>query len=46
MGSGVLFAKGAVANAGLDPERDIRIVVAGEGAQTAAMIRSKQVDCA
>lgn len=44
MGSGVLFAKAAVANAGLDPEKDIKIVVAGEGAQTAAMVRSKQVD--
>jgi NitT/TauT family transport system substrate-binding protein len=44
MGSGVLFAKAAVASAGLDPEKDIRIVVAGEGAQTAAMVRSKQVD--
>jgi NitT/TauT family transport system substrate-binding protein len=44
MGSGVLFAKAAVARAGLDPERDVKIVVAGEGAQTAAMVRSKQVD--
>ena len=44
MASGVLFAKGAVARAGLDPEKDIKIVVAGEGAQTAAMVRNKQVD--
>jgi NitT/TauT family transport system substrate-binding protein len=44
MGSGVLFVKAAVASAGLDPEKDVRIVVAGEGAQTAAMLRSKQVD--
>jgi NitT/TauT family transport system substrate-binding protein len=44
MGSGVLFAKAAVARVGLDPERDVRIVVAGEGAQTAAMVRTKQVD--
>jgi NitT/TauT family transport system substrate-binding protein len=44
MGSGVLFAKGAVASAGLDPEKDVRIVVAGEAAQTAAILRSKQVD--
>jgi NitT/TauT family transport system substrate-binding protein len=28
----------------LDPERDINIVVAGEGAQAAAMVTSKQVD--
>jgi NitT/TauT family transport system substrate-binding protein len=44
MGGGVLFAKAAVASAGLDPEKDIKIVVAGEGAQTAAIVRSKQVD--
>ncbi len=44
MGSGVLFARAAVASAGLDPDKDIKIVVAGEGAQTAALVRSKQVD--
>lgn len=44
MGSGVLFAKAAVARGGLDPERDVKIVVAGEAAQTAAMLRTKQVD--
>ena len=44
MGSGVLFAKAAVAEAGLDPEKDVKIVVAGEGAQTAVMVRTKQVD--
>lgn len=44
MGGGVLFAKALIAMAGMDPERDIKIVVAGEGAQTAAMVRSKQVD--
>jgi NitT/TauT family transport system substrate-binding protein len=44
MGGGVLFAKAALASAGLDPEKDVKIVVAGEGAQTAAIVRSKQVD--
>lgn len=44
MGGGVLFAKAVIAMAGMDPERDVRIVVAGESAQTAAMVRSKQVD--
>ena len=44
MGSGVLFARAAVAEAGLDPDKDVRIGVAGEGAQTAAMVRTKQVD--
>jgi NitT/TauT family transport system substrate-binding protein len=41
---GALFAKALVTSAGLNPETDVKIVVAGEGAQTAAMIRSKQVD--
>ena len=45
MGSaGVPVAKALVATAGLNPESDVTIVVAGEGAQTAAMMRSKQVD--
>jgi NitT/TauT family transport system substrate-binding protein len=44
MGGGVLVAKALVANAGLNPEKDVNFVVAGEGAQTAAMVRSKQVD--
>lgn len=42
--SGVLTARAMVANRGLNPERDVRIVVAGEGAQTAALLRSNQVD--
>jgi NitT/TauT family transport system substrate-binding protein len=45
MGSaGVPVAKALVATAGLNPESDVTIVVAGEGAQTAAMVRGKQVD--
>jgi NitT/TauT family transport system substrate-binding protein len=44
MGGGVLVAKALVANAGLNPEKDVTFVVAGEGAQTAAMLRSRQVD--
>ena len=45
MGSaGVPVAKALVATAGLNPESDVTIVVAGEGAQTAAMLRSKHVD--
>lgn len=42
--SGVLTARAMVANRGLNPEKDVRIVVAGEGAQTAALLRSNQVD--
>jgi len=44
MGGGVLVAKALLANAGLDPEKDVSFVVAGEGGQTAAVLRSKQVD--
>ena len=45
MGSaGVPVAKALVAAAGLDPEKDVTIVAAGEGAQTAAMVRNKTVD--
>jgi len=42
--TGVLVARAlAVAN-GLDPERDIRLAVVGQGAQAAALLRSRQVD--
>jgi NitT/TauT family transport system substrate-binding protein len=44
MGGGVLVGKAVVANAGLNPEKDVTFVVVGEGAQTAAVLRSKQVD--
>jgi NitT/TauT family transport system substrate-binding protein len=42
--AGVIVARALAAGAGLDPDRDISIVVAGEGAQTAAMLKSHQVD--
>jgi NitT/TauT family transport system substrate-binding protein len=41
---GLIIARALVANAGMNPDTDVRIVVAGEGAQTAALVRSKQVD--
>ncbi|RDK06833.1 ABC transporter substrate-binding protein [Cupriavidus lacunae] len=45
MGSGgVIIARALAANAGLNPDSDIRIVVVGEGAQTAALVRTGQVD--
>jgi NitT/TauT family transport system substrate-binding protein len=45
MGSGgVVIARALVSDAGLNPDTDVRIVVAGEGAQTAALLRNKQVD--
>ena len=42
--AGVVVARAQVAAAGLDPARDVQIVVAGEGAQTAALVRGRQVD--
>ena len=45
MGSaGAIFARALVADAGLDPVKDVSIVVAGEGGQTAALLASNQVD--
>ncbi len=41
---GVIVVRALVAAAGMDPDKDVRIVVAGEGAQTAALLRSGQVD--
>ncbi len=40
----VIIARALAAAHGMDPDRDIQIVVAGEGAQTAALVRSKQID--
>lgn len=42
--AGVVIARALASSAGMDPDKDIRIVVAGEGAQTAALLRSGQVD--
>jgi NitT/TauT family transport system substrate-binding protein len=42
--AGVIIARAQVAAAGLNPDTDVTIVVAGEGAQPAAMLRGKQVD--
>ena len=45
MGSGgVLVARELAKAAGLNPDSDINVVVAGEGAQAAAMVRGSQVD--
>jgi NitT/TauT family transport system substrate-binding protein len=41
---GVIVARAQLASAGLDPNTQAHIVVAGEGAQTASLLRSKQVD--
>lgn len=39
-----LIAKALATDAGLNADKDITIVVAGEGAQTAALLRSNQID--
>jgi NitT/TauT family transport system substrate-binding protein len=45
MGSaGLIVARALVTAQGMNPDSDVSIVVAGEGAQTAALLRSKQVD--
>jgi NitT/TauT family transport system substrate-binding protein len=41
---GVVVARAQLASAGIDPNTQAHIVVAGEGAQTAALLRSKQID--
>jgi NitT/TauT family transport system substrate-binding protein len=42
--SGGLVARALAAAHGLDPERDIRLAAVGQGAQAAALLRSRQVD--
>ncbi|HEX7928275.1 MAG TPA: ABC transporter substrate-binding protein [bacterium] len=42
--AGVMIARATAAANGMDPDKDIQIVVAGEGAQTAALLNGKQVD--
>lgn len=42
--AGVIVAKALAAEAKLDPGKDISIVVAGEAARAAALLRNKQVD--
>ena len=42
--AGVIIARAQVSAAGLNPDTDVTIVVAGEGAQPAAMLRNKQID--
>jgi NitT/TauT family transport system substrate-binding protein len=42
--AGLPVARALAANLGLDPAKDVNIVVVGEGAQAAALVRSKQVD--
>jgi len=45
MGSGGFpVARAIVTNLGLDPDRDVKFAVSGEGAQAAALLRNKQID--
>jgi NitT/TauT family transport system substrate-binding protein len=41
--TGVIIARALASASGLDPDRDLSIVVAGEGAQSAAMLRNGQI---
>ncbi len=41
---GYVVARAIASTLGLNPDTDMKIVVAGEGAQTAALIRSNQID--
>jgi NitT/TauT family transport system substrate-binding protein len=41
---GVFVARAQLTAAGINPDTEARIVVAGEGAQTAVLLRSKQID--
>jgi len=42
--AGVIIARALAVMNGMNPDRDVSIVVAGEAAQTAALLRSKEVD--
>jgi NitT/TauT family transport system substrate-binding protein len=42
--AGVIVARALAAQNGMNPDRDISVVVAGEAGQTAALLRSGQVD--
>ena len=42
--AGVIVARALAKQAGMNPDTDITIVVAGESAQTAALLNSKQID--
>lgn len=42
--AGVIVARALAAENGFNPDKDVSIIVAGEAAQTAALLRSKQVD--
>jgi NitT/TauT family transport system substrate-binding protein len=42
--AGVIVARALVKQSGMDPDKDVTIIVAGEAAQTAALLGTKQVD--
>jgi NitT/TauT family transport system substrate-binding protein len=42
--AGVIVARALTKQAGMDPDKDVSIVVAGESAQTAALLNSKQIE--
>ncbi len=42
--AGAIVARALVTDAGMDPVKDVSIVVAGEGGQTAALLSTNQID--
>lgn len=42
--AGLIVTKALVSAEGMNPDKDVSIVVAGEGAQSAALLRTKQID--
>lgn len=42
--AGAIVARALVTDAGMDPVKDVSIVVAGEGGQTAALLSNNQID--
>lgn len=42
--TGVVVARSVAAGAGLDPDRDIRIVVSGQPAQSVVLLKRKEID--
>jgi NitT/TauT family transport system substrate-binding protein len=42
--AGVIVARALASEAGMNPDKDIQILVAGEGAQTAALLKTNQID--
>ena len=42
--AGVVLARSGASDAGLDPDRDIRVVVSGQPAQSVVLLQRKEID--